>query len=79
MDTRWSSEGDRRSLRVHRSHPKTSENDLRTRFVNGQANAGDVQRYLEEKGAWARATYHDGRPSEFVGEPIPPKVENHKT
>jgi hypothetical protein len=53
--------------------------DLKVRFVNGLANAGDVQRYLEERGAWARVRYNDDRPSEFVGEPIPPKVEKDKT
>ncbi|HXL79269.1 MAG TPA: hypothetical protein VN951_00210 [Pyrinomonadaceae bacterium] len=53
--------------------------DLKVRFINGLANAGDVQRYLEERGAWTRVRYNDGRPSEFVGEPIPPKVEKDKT
>ena len=46
--------------------------DLRTRYVAGLANASDVQRYFEEKGAWAKVEYMDGRPAEFVGEPIPP-------
>jgi hypothetical protein len=52
--------------------------DLKTSFVNGLANTEDVQRYLEERGVWARSEYNNGRPSQFVGQPSPPKVEKDK-
>jgi hypothetical protein len=55
----------------------SSFDSLKTRFINGWVNAGDVRRHLEERGIWAHIEYKDGRPSEFVGEAIPPRIEKN--
>lgn len=53
--------------------PKDREfSDLRRRFVAGEATEDDVLAYMKRVGVWAKVEYPDGRPSEFVGEAIPP-------
>jgi hypothetical protein len=59
--------------------PDGSFADLRNRFVAGGATADDVRAYLEQTGAWTRVVYKDGRPPEFVGEPIPPGPKTKTT
>ena len=45
---------------------------LRDRFVAGQALSDDVHAELKRRGIWAQVEYPDGRPSHFVGDPLPP-------
>ncbi len=44
---------------------------LRDRFVEGSAIDEDVVAYLRSVGLWARAEFPDGRPHQFVGQPVP--------
>jgi hypothetical protein len=46
--------------------------ELRNRFMAGTANADDVLAHVKKTGIWARAEYTDGRPSQFIGEPVQP-------
>ena len=46
--------------------------DLRSRFKAGEATKDDVLAHVQRTGLWARAEFRDGRPSQFVGEPVPP-------
>lgn len=53
--------------------PQDSEfSELRRRFVAGDATEDDVLAYMKRVGVWAKVEYPDGRPSEFVGQAIPP-------
>lgn len=45
--------------------------ELRDRFVSGDATEDDVVAYLKRIGIWAKVEYPDGRPSHFIGEPVP--------
>lgn len=46
---------------------------LRNDFITGKASADDVLSYIRERGIWARAEFPDGRPSQFIGEAVPPE------
>jgi hypothetical protein len=48
--------------------------ELRTRFVNGDATPDDVIAHVRAVGLWARVEFPDGRPSQFVGEAVPPEA-----
>jgi hypothetical protein len=48
--------------------------ELRKRFIAGAATADDVLAHVQRTGLWARAEFTDGKPSEFVGEPVAPSV-----
>jgi hypothetical protein len=47
--------------------------DLRNRFIAGDATAADVRSHFEKIGLWARVEFPDGRPAQFVGDPLPPR------
>jgi hypothetical protein len=47
--------------------------ELRTRFVNGNATSEDVLAHVRTVGVWARVEFPDGRPSQFVGDAVPPQ------
>jgi hypothetical protein len=53
--------------------------DLRSRFVAGEAHADDVLAYVRRTGLWARAEFTDGRPPQFVGEPVAPDSSESDT
>jgi hypothetical protein len=53
--------------------------ELRQRFLSGRASPADVQSYLQASGIWARVEYPDGRPSQFVGESVPPTSQQDPT
>ncbi len=42
------------------------------RFMSGEAGIDDVKTYIKKNGIWAKVDYPDGRPSHFVGTPVPP-------
>lgn len=46
--------------------------ELRNKFIAGKVLPSDVVAHIQRTGIWARATFPDGRPSQFVGEPVPP-------
>jgi hypothetical protein len=48
--------------------------ELRNRFIAGEATADDVLTHVQRTGLWGRAEFTDGRPSEFVGEPVAPSA-----
>ncbi len=50
--------------------------DLRNRFIAGEAMPEDVLAHVRQIGLWAKAEFTDGRPAQFVGEPVPPAEEN---
>lgn len=45
--------------------------ELRDRFIAGEATEDDVVAHLKRIGIWAKVSYLDGRPSHFIGEPVP--------
>jgi hypothetical protein len=47
---------------------------LRNDFLTGKASEADVQSHIRSRGLWARNEFDDGRPSQFVGEAIPPDM-----
>jgi hypothetical protein len=49
--------------------------DLRNRFIAGNASSEDVIAYIQTIGLWARAEFPDGT-AEFVGEPVAPAPQN---
>ena len=55
--------------------------DLRSRFIAGDVSRDAVLAYVQRTGLWARAEFSDGRPAQFVGEPVVPSatgnVGNH--
>ena len=53
--------------------------ELRNSFVAEKVNSEDVRVFLERTGVWVRAKYEDGRPSEFLGEAIPPSKGTEST
>lgn len=44
--------------------------ELRNRFISGKATTEEVLAHLQQTGVWARVKYTDGRPPQFVGEPV---------
>ena len=46
--------------------------ELRNRFIAGDATPTDVLAHVQRTGIWARAEFPDGRPPQFVGEPVAP-------
>lgn len=46
--------------------------ELRNNFIAGNVSASDVLAYVQSTGLWARAEFPDGRPSQFVGDPVVP-------
>jgi hypothetical protein len=48
--------------------------ELRNRFIADEASSEDVLAYIHRTGLWARAEFPDGRPAQFIGEPVSPKV-----
>jgi hypothetical protein len=46
---------------------------LRNGYVRGESSLEDLRTFMREVGVWAKVEYPNGRPSEFVGEPIPPR------
>ena len=53
--------------------------ELRSRFVAGEATADDIVAYLKQIGLWARQTFPDGRPSQFVGTSVPPRSPSSRS
>lgn len=52
----------------------TAFTELRDKFIAGKASPSDVLAHVQETGLWARAEFADGRPSQFVGEPVAPSI-----
>ena len=48
--------------------------ELRARFIAGQVSCNDVLAYVQRTGIWASAEFPDGRPAQFVGEPVAPSA-----
>ena len=48
--------------------------ELRNKFIAGKVSASDVLAHVQQTGLWARAEFPDGRPSQFVGEPVAPSI-----
>lgn len=48
--------------------------ELRNRFIDGNATPEDVLAHVQRTGLWARAVFTDGRPAQFVGEPVAPNA-----
>jgi hypothetical protein len=49
--------------------------ELRDKFVLGHATAEEVRKHMRKIGVWAKVEYLDGRPSEFIGEVVPPEEQ----
>lgn len=46
--------------------------EIEEQYLKGEIIEKDIYKYLQERGIWARIQYDDNRPSEFIGEAIPP-------
>jgi hypothetical protein len=57
----------------------TSFADLRNRFIAGEASSEDVLAYIQRTGLWARAEFPEGRPAQFVGDPVAPSASGGTT
>ena len=44
--------------------------ELRNRFIAGEATPNDVLAHVQQTGIWARATFTDGTPPQFVDEAV---------
>ena len=52
---------------------------LEKNFVAGISSSDDVLAYIQRTGLWARTEFPDGRPSQFVGEPVAPNISSETT
>jgi hypothetical protein len=48
--------------------------ELRNRFIAGKASSDDVFAYVRKTGLWAKAEFLDGKPAQFVGDPVAPSM-----
>ena len=53
--------------------------ELRDRYIAGDVSAEDVLAHIQRTGLWARAEFTDGRPSQFIGEPVAPSAPEGTT
>jgi hypothetical protein len=45
---------------------------LRNRFIAGESSSEDVLAYIQSSGIWARVTFPNGNPAQFIGEAVMP-------
>lgn len=48
--------------------------ELRKQFIAGEVSPDDVLAHVRKIGVWASAEFPDGRPAQFVGDPIAPST-----